>query len=305
MIRNIFFCFILLHSINSFCQKFYFNDAMVNPLTKDPALVTLKVLRLIQNYNEIDSLKYWAETKEISQKSDFINNIKFAQSEVAKYSKIYPDAEFRMFFGIDSNRRVIMSYFQNDNQVFLNIDMYYECSCGKLKEMLLTNKQKLDQEKELREKPFKEYKEKNGVDSIEPPPPPPLLTENSIQKYKIEEECKDVALGSENIEEEIPFVLPVMPTFIGGQSEMIKFIKNNLKYPSEAKINKTTGTVYVSFIVETNGTLTNFKILKDIGDGCGEEAIRVIKTMPKWKPGEKEDGTKVRAGYNVSIEYTL
>lgn len=77
--------------------------------------------------------------------------------------------------------------------------------------------------------------------------------------------------------------------FPGGQAAMLAFIQKNLKYPDIALENGIEGTVVVEFVVEKDGSLTDVKILKDIGAGCGNEAVRVIKQMPKWKPGKQRD----------------
>lgn len=77
----------------------------------------------------------------------------------------------------------------------------------------------------------------------------------------------------------------VMPEFPGGKEAMDKFIAENLKYPAAAKKNNNKGVVTVTAVVEKNGSLTEVKVKKDIGGGCGEEAARVVKLMPTWIPG--------------------
>ncbi|MFM2225427.1 MAG: hypothetical protein RJA07_1629 [Bacteroidota bacterium] len=76
-----------------------------------------------------------------------------------------------------------------------------------------------------------------------------------------------------------------MPEFIGGEAALMKFISVNIKYPESAKNENIEGRVMVSFVVTTEGKLTDLKVLRDIGGGCGEEAIRVLKLSPDWKPG--------------------
>jgi periplasmic protein TonB len=85
------------------------------------------------------------------------------------------------------------------------------------------------------------------------------------------------------------------PQFPGGDQALTKFIKDNLRYPEIARENNVQGKVFASFIVEIDGRLTNFKILRGLGYGCDEEAIRLLKTMPKWVPSrEFNDSTKFR-----------
>lgn len=92
------------------------------------------------------------------------------------------------------------------------------------------------------------------------------------------------------------------PMYPGGKDVMANFIKTNLKYPAQADSNKFAGTVTVSFIVEKTGGLTNIEILKGIGGGCDEEAMRIIRKMPKWYPGSVA-GNPVRVLYKLNIKF--
>jgi protein TonB len=85
---------------------------------------------------------------------------------------------------------------------------------------------------------------------------------------------------------------------------MIKYLVENIKYPEEAKTKGTMGTVYVTFVVEKDGSVSNVKILRGIGSGCDEEAYRVVSGMPKWKPG-KQRGEAVRCQFNLPIKFSL
>ncbi len=99
-------------------------------------------------------------------------------------------------------------------------------------------------------------------------------------------------------------IAEVMPEFPGGQEALFKFISNQLKYPQEAKESEVQGRVYVSFVVEKDGSITDVKVLRGIGSGCDEEAVRVVKGMPNWKPGTQA-GKAVRVRYNLPIRYHL
>jgi TonB family protein len=96
----------------------------------------------------------------------------------------------------------------------------------------------------------------------------------------------------------------VTPEFPGGMEDFLKFIGRNLKYPKEAVKNGTSGTVLISFIVEKDGALTDVKVARDIGDGCGDEAVRVIKLSPVWNPG-MQDGHPVRVAFSIPVTFTL
>lgn len=89
----------------------------------------------------------------------------------------------------------------------------------------------------------------------------------------------------------------VKPQFPGGTDEFYKFIAKNYQMP---KVDKFSGKVYVTFIIEIDGSLTGIKVLRDIGYGTGEEAIRVLSKCPKWIPGE-HNGQKVRCTYSLPI----
>jgi TonB family protein len=93
------------------------------------------------------------------------------------------------------------------------------------------------------------------------------------------------------------------PEFIGGQNALLKYLKRNLKYPSQAQENNIDGKVYVSFVVEKNGMLTDLKIIKGIGYGCDEEVIRVLKSSPPWKPGMNEN-KPVRTSYTLPVRFS-
>ena len=92
------------------------------------------------------------------------------------------------------------------------------------------------------------------------------------------------------------------PSFPGGMQEMMKFISENRKYPAEAKAKDIHGKVIVAFVVERDGSLSDVKIRRGIGYGCDEEAIRVIKSMPKWTPG-KQNGKEVRVSFMLPVTF--
>jgi len=88
------------------------------------------------------------------------------------------------------------------------------------------------------------------------------------------------------------------PHYKGGYEELVNFLRNNLRYPEAARDNNIFGRVYVQFVVDKNGDIQNIKILRGLDDSCNEEAIRVLKIMPKWDAG-------MQNGMLVSVYYTL
>ena len=99
-------------------------------------------------------------------------------------------------------------------------------------------------------------------------------------------------------------VVEVDPEFPGGIEALIKYLSENIKYPEQAKKDKIQGKVYISFVVEKDGSVADAKVLRGIGGGCDEEALRVVNAMPKWTPG-KQRNTPVRVQFNLPVVFKL
>ena len=107
-----------------------------------------------------------------------------------------------------------------------------------------------------------------------------------------------------NLQDSIHRVTEVMPQYPGGPNEMMKYIQENIKYPQSAKDNKIEGRVFVSFVVEKDGSITNAAVLRGIDKECDAEALRVVSSMPKWTPGQHK-GEVVRTQFTIPIYYKL
>jgi len=193
------------------------------------------------------------------------------------------------------------------------------------------------------EKPIEvtvDLKEPPPLDKNEPPPPPPPPPPPTIETVKFtppvvvdreleeeeqpppQEQLSETNVGvvtqegDENATE-LPPEEPVdpdagkvftyveeQPTFPGGESAMYEYLQKNIKYPPLARENGITGRVFLTFIVGPDGDIRDVKVLRGIGAGCDEEAMRVVKTMPKWKPG-KQNGRSVNVQFNMPINFTL
>lgn len=94
------------------------------------------------------------------------------------------------------------------------------------------------------------------------------------------------------------------PEFNGGQAKLARYLNRNLKYPSRAREQNVQGKVFISFIIEPTGDLSNFTVMRGIGSGCDEEALRVLRSSPNWKPGILE-GKPVRTRYVLPIIFRL
>jgi len=98
--------------------------------------------------------------------------------------------------------------------------------------------------------------------------------------------------------------LEVQPTFPGGMDKFYKYLSKSIIYPAMAQEKGTQGKVFVSFVIEKNGMLSDIQVVRKLGDGTDEEAIRVLKSSPKWLPGI-QNGHEVRVKYNIPINFSL
>ncbi len=161
-----------------------------------------------------------------------------------------------------------------------------------------------------------------------PPPPPPeqpevttelnvieddAESENEVDmsSFQRQEEATNIEITPVKVEEEeeeeeqtIFQVVENDPEFPGGVEALMKYLQQNIKYPQLARENNITGRVYVTFVVERDGSVTGVRVVRDIGGGCGQEAVRVVKAMPKWSPG-KQRGKAVRVQYNLPVNFSL
>ncbi len=96
-----------------------------------------------------------------------------------------------------------------------------------------------------------------------------------------------------------------MPVYAEGSAALLRFIEKNLTYPSIAKANGIHGIVVVQMIVEKDGSLSNLNIVKGLDGGCNEEALRLVKSMPKWKPGTNQNGVPTSVSFTLPIRFKL
>lgn len=104
--------------------------------------------------------------------------------------------------------------------------------------------------------------------------------------------------------DEIFDMVEEVPEYPGGLEAMYKFLSDNMKYPKKARKKRIQGKVYIQFIVEKDGRVSNVTVLRGIGYGCDEEAVRVVKMMPKWKPAIQR-GKNVRVRYKLPVSFVL
>lgn len=129
--------------------------------------------------------------------------------------------------------------------------------------------------------------------SADAAPSPPSGDELIPEEGQVEDE--DMILGMIN---ETPAVFP------GGEDALYKFLGDNIVHPKEHGCSVVKGTVVVVFDIEKDGSITNARILRDIGEGYGEAVLKVVNAMPKWKPGEV-DGKPVRQQFSLPVQFNL
>lgn len=141
----------------------------------------------------------------------------------------------------------------------------------------------------------------------EQPPPQEKLSETTVSTVTQEGE-KEIELPPEPVvdpnEGKIFTFVEEMPAFPGGEAKLFEYLRNNIKYPPVARENGITGRVYVNFVVDKEGKIKDAKVVRGIGAGCDEEALRVVRNMPDWKVG-KQNGRPVQVLYNLPINFTL
>ena len=134
------------------------------------------------------------------------------------------------------------------------------------------------------------------------------LAQTTNEAVTVQEEVADIkapeVIDVPEEKKEVFTIVEEMPSYPGGEAERNKFLADNIVYPQQATENGIQGTVYVSFVVDSKGNVTDVKILRGIGGGCDEEALRVVKMMPKWHPG-KQNGKQVRVLFNMPIYFKL
>ncbi len=124
---------------------------------------------------------------------------------------------------------------------------------------------------------------RNDIAVAAPPPPPAPKPEVSTKVFDVVEE---------------------MPSFPGGQGALMAFLSSNIKYPVVAQENGVQGRVIVGFVVERDGSISDVKVMRSVDPSLDREAQRVVKAMPKWKPG-KQNGSAVRVKYTVPVVFRL
>ena len=157
-----------------------------------------------------------------------------------------------------------------------------------------------------------------------PPPPPPAVQEVEVLNVVEDNvETESIEVNTEETEQEVVIAAPIeapveeeeeevvfvvvesMPEFPGGQQALFKYLSENVKYPVIAQENGIQGRVICQFVVNKDGSIVDVEVVRSGGDASlDKEAIRVIKSMPKWKPG-KQRGKPVRVKYTVPVNFKL
>lgn len=132
-----------------------------------------------------------------------------------------------------------------------------------------------------------------------------LLTFVGSISFAQEVEKEEIpTIEKKEIENDVFVLVEQMPEFPGGQDSLYKFLGANIVYPTKAKKDEVEGKVYVNFTIEKDGSINEVKIIRGVHPLLDEEAVRVIESFPKWKPG-KHEGKTVRVSYNIPLNFVL
>lgn len=109
----------------------------------------------------------------------------------------------------------------------------------------------------------------------------------------------------ENVKDDAPYiVVEKMPEFPGGEVALMRYLAQNIKYPTQAREAGISGTVYITFVIEKDGSVSSIQVLRGVAGGCSEEAERVVRSMPAWSPGNQA-GKPVRVMMNLPVIFKL
>jgi protein TonB len=145
------------------------------------------------------------------------------------------------------------------------------------------------------------------VETQELPPVADQLKDNQIGTKDLEGQKKVIDVLPDNpsqIEEGPVLFTDEKPIFPGGDPGLFKYLETQIKYPIRASEAHIEGIVYISFVVDKEGRIKDAKVLHGIGWGCDEEALRVIKSMPVWKPG-KTNGKALSVLFNIPVHFKI
>ena len=163
-------------------------------------------------------------------------------------------------------------------------------------------------------------------DAIKPPPPPPppkmaevlnivtddtdisdeleVLDTEATEETEIEFREVVAEEEAEEVSDEVFVIVEQMPVFPGGDAQLRKYLAESVKYPVIAAENGIQGRVFVSFVVNQKGEVTNVKVARPFDPNLDKEAVRVVQSMPKWAPGMQR-GKPVKVSYTVPINFVL
>ena len=156
-----------------------------------------------------------------------------------------------------------------------------------------------------------------------PPPPPPQPVVKITTTDNLSENVPDIVIDASiddkerlinyypvmpseesDDERDLHFIVEKMPEFPGGIAAMMHYFNKSIRYPLAAREQNIQGRVFLTFVVEMDGSITNVEVLRGIGGGCDEEAVRVVQEMPNWNPGI-QNGKAVRVSFNLPVRFGL
>ena len=211
------------------------------------------------------------------------------------YTKKYniPDGSYLVSDGHVS----YVDVFKDGRLISRHLDGLVEIPLDKIGEMDILNETNSLATVDKAAEKHKEYKYVRVIRLKNMAEPPEVMTDYYELCYSNDSTCQ-VARETEGES------VSTLPTYIGGEEAMYKYIAENLRYPEQAKADGIAGRVQVSFVIEKDGSVTDVEVVRGIGHGCDEEAVRVVKSMPRWTPGTLF-GKPVRVHYNMPFAFKL
>jgi TonB family protein len=251
----------------------------------------------IQNQNDIQKLAQRAEEDRLEALS------------------LYADTTIKdtLVIAMKGNSKLEKQQTNNNSQIAVVADAEELQNCIVLKqdEAVRTNLQPVIESKnEIAVARQSEKSDTSGLNNLNQPS---MVSGVVVTAYGITREKKSMGATTMEVSKakeadteakEVFAIVEEMPQFPGGDSKRLAFLSENINYPALAAENGIQGTVYVSFVVKQNGKLSDVKVLRGIGGGCDEEAVRVVKKMPRWIPG-KQNGKYVNVLFTMPVIFKL
>lgn len=227
---------------------------------------------------------------------------KMVELDVEEFEDCYKmEVEDGHYYAIGKDRKRYVLNFKPQEVILFEKDEAYEAKCEEVAKDYKLHPENYEDVTVVRDDVVHSYTDKNGFEWLYETEGGGYHVLENEGVYMIFDEYKFIrkkekAKTFETVEE--------MPEFPGGQEKLLAFLASHVKYPSKAMENGIQGRVIVGFVIAEDGSVVEPEVVKSIDPELDKEAIRVVKSMPKWKPGKK-DGTPVRVSYKIPVTFRM